>query len=91
MSPPVLKSIALMLPIGLILTGCQNLGILLSGTSKVENQVDEEISPTLTSTICEVLGGPIMWSGSDTEETVKQIEVLHNSQWVGFKCGGSDQ
>lgn len=63
------------------LTAC--LGI---GTKGIEQQVDEEIQPELVKLICDVLGGPIRWSKNDTQETVDQVKVLHNSQWDEFNC-----
>jgi len=53
-----------------------------------EAKVEREITPALKEAICDVLGGPIYWSANDTQETINEIEIKHNSQWVGFACVG---
>lgn len=42
--------------------------------------------PKLDKTICSVLGGPIMWSSKDTQDTINQIEIKHNAVWLAFGC-----
>lgn len=71
------------LPIALM-TGCQT--IAFEGINPSEAQVQGRVNPALEHTICKVLGGPIRWSRNDTSETVNQIEILHNAQWVEFGC-----
>lgn len=71
--------------LGIVLTaGCTMIGF--GGIDATERLVEAEVTPELQSTICGVLGGPIRWSRNDTQETIDQVEILHNSQWVGFEC-----
>ena len=74
-----------------MITACQTPLDAISTQVKAEKQVEEEVQPRLNETICKVLGGPIRWSKLDTYDTAKQVEVLHNSQWVGYGCEGAKQ
>lgn len=57
------------------------------GETKSDKQVKEAITPEVDEMICDVLGGPILYSKNDTQETRDQVSVLHNSQWKEFDCG----
>lgn len=73
-----------MMPVVILTPGCVTTNF--NGT-KVDRQVDSEIVPEIEEVICDVLSGPIRYSKNDTEETINQIKVLHNSQWKEFNCG----
>lgn len=72
-----------------LIAGCQTMTPFL-GTStpakQAEGQTENEVSPALRRTVCNTLGGPIKYSRNDTRDTIDQVKVLHNSQWVEFKC-----